>query len=464
MGQMLISFLPQEDADESPFLTRSIYDFFRDSQNAANLEIYKGKIVLIGLGQDVRGGNEYQRPNGQRINDILIQANILNTILSRNFICKWNQKQNMLCIILFSLILALLIILTDHKWKGNLARILLFSNLAIIVYLMLVAIMFFAYGYWINSVYPVLAMELSTISCTMFLGHEELKDRYYKLKIANEDLNKANIQVKEEEQKLLDAYDIIGKTYSEITGNNVPHNAEDIGASLHDIADHLYNSHHELLNFIDRASHDLRSPLVHIQNRLEISGGRLDESFPQVKKYIDQTSKLIEEILDISRIRAGKFEVNRIEDTQIKSAILSSAEFARSEAEKYGINLEYEIDKLPPLYADKQAIIRIINNILDNAIKFTPKGGNIRLIATDDEKSIRIQVHDSGTGIPSDILNRIFEPYFTTKPLNPISKGMGLGLAIVQKIVQLHDGAIKVESETGKGTAFTIMLPKQKDD
>ena len=113
---------------------------------------------------------------------------------------------------------------------------------------------------------------------------------------------------------------------------------------------------------------------------------------------------------------------------------------------------------MPLAYGHEQSIERLIRNLIQNGIKFTDKGG-VEIIISPEREDIKIEVSDTGQGIPGKDLPKIFNPFFKTKGRDQIVEGSGLGLTIVREIVALHSGEIKVESEVGKSTRFTVLLP-----
>lgn len=115
---------------------------------------------------------------------------------------------------------------------------------------------------------------------------------------------------------------------------------------------------------------------------------------------------------------------------------------------------------LPPLHADEQQISWVITNLVTNALKYTPSGGTVTVCGRRDEDGLRLEVRDTGVGIPREFLSRIFDKFVQVKhPADPTPGSVGLGLAIAREIVQMCGGRIWVESEVGKGSTFMFVLP-----
>ncbi len=133
----------------------------------------------------------------------------------------------------------------------------------------------------------------------------------------------------------------------------------------------------------------------------------------------------------------------------------------RLEAERRGVRLETEMpERAPFVRADIGLIERVLENLIDNAIRYTPRGGSVRLSLALGEGTIAARVADTGRGIPKEELPRIFERFYRVeKSRAEEPEGTGLGLAITRRILQLHESPIEVESEPGSGTAFTFRLP-----
>ena len=220
--------------------------------------------------------------------------------------------------------------------------------------------------------------------------------------------------------------------------------------------------------FLANMSHELRTPLNAIIGFSEVLGERLfGELNEKQAEYTDDilTSgrhllSLINEILDLSKVEAGRMELE-VAAFDLPLAIDNARTFVRERATKHGINLDVTIDeRLGDFVGDERKIKQILLNLLSNAVKFTPEGGRIGISARQADGSVEISVSDTGVGIAPEDQPKIFEEFrqvgsdYTHKV-----EGTGLGLTLAKKFVELHGGRIWVESEVGKGSRFIFTLP-----
>jgi len=216
---------------------------------------------------------------------------------------------------------------------------------------------------------------------------------------------------------------------------------------------------------VSTVSHQLKTPLTSIRMAihllLEEKVGPLTEK--QVELLVaanedsDRLHNILNNLLDISRIEFGRaqIEFQRVSPHSIVSEVVES--FRRA-AQDQGVSLSVELPgDLPEVQADTTRINHVFGNLLSNALKYTSPGGKITLSAKADEERVQFSVSDTGRGIPSKYLPRIFEQFFRV-PDQGKEAGAGLGLAIVKEIVEAHGGMVVVESTEGKGTTFTFTL------
>jgi PAS domain S-box-containing protein len=233
-------------------------------------------------------------------------------------------------------------------------------------------------------------------------------------------------------------------------------------------------------DFVANVSHELRTPLVVIQQSLSILTSELtDKLNDDQKKFFDNTQNnlsrlrnLINGLLDIASIEAGKFKL-KLGIFDINEVVRAVVEFLDKWAKTKNISLEVKL--LPSkneILIDKDRVTQVITNLVGNAIKFTPEAGKISVVLNermpDDtfrQESIEVSVIDNGHGIESKDLGRIFDKFEQAGAAQPASGGgTGLGLAIAKEIVQMHKGKIWVESEVGKGSRFSFLIPKIKEE
>jgi signal transduction histidine kinase len=218
---------------------------------------------------------------------------------------------------------------------------------------------------------------------------------------------------------------------------------------------------------ISSVSHELRTPLTSILGYGSlISTGECSEEIREFGTIIcnsaEHLKNVINGILDLSRKEAGKLSVV-LEPVEIRPLLQRSKDLFSVNAESKGLKLTLDIDPAVPeqMRLDRTKFMQIVENLLSNAIKFT-NAGQVRLVArlAGDGKHIEIRVEDSGLGVPSADLGRLFEPFYSVKDeQHRKQRGAGLGLNIVREFSELMGGTAAVESEVGKGTTFTIRLP-----
>jgi GAF domain-containing protein len=222
--------------------------------------------------------------------------------------------------------------------------------------------------------------------------------------------------------------------------------------------------------FLANMSHELRTPLNAIIGFSEVLGermfGELNEKQAEYTDDILSSGRhllsLINEILDLSKVEAGRMELE-LNKFDLPLAIENARTFVRERAVKHGINLEVSVDeRLGDYVGDERKIKQILLNLLSNAVKFTPEGGRIGIKARQADGSVEISVSDTGIGISPDDQPRIFEEFrqVGTDYAHKV-EGTGLGLTLAKKFVELHGGKIWVESEVGKGSTFSFTLPQR---
>jgi two-component system, OmpR family, phosphate regulon sensor histidine kinase PhoR len=220
-------------------------------------------------------------------------------------------------------------------------------------------------------------------------------------------------------------------------------------------------------DFVNMVAHELRSPLVSIRqlNSVLSEGlaGPLNEKqgefVDKVLKKIDVLLKLINDLLDVAKIEAGKY-VRAHVPTDIGQIIEEMVAFMEPRAKEQGLTLTYVCQDLKPIQADPKGIEEVLNNLLSNAINYSPDGGQVAITARGTSGYVEVKIQDTGIGIPQEELPKIFDKFYRVKhPKTRNVMGTGLGLSIVKGVVEAHRGSIDVESVLGQGTTFRILLP-----
>ncbi|NCC33178.1 MAG: PAS domain S-box protein, partial [Chloroflexia bacterium] len=222
--------------------------------------------------------------------------------------------------------------------------------------------------------------------------------------------------------------------------------------------------------FLANMSHELRTPLNGIlgmaQILLEEIRGPLTERQRRAVTIIESSGghllSLINDILDLSKVEAGKMELH-LESILVREICETSLIFIREPALKKNIEITYDFDpQVVTMTADGRRLKQILINLLSNAVKFTPSGGKVTLQVRGDaeRQTIDFAVIDTGIGIAAADMNRLFKPFTQVdSSLARAHEGSGLGLALVMDLVELHGGSIKVVSDVGQGSTFTMCLP-----
>ena len=211
-------------------------------------------------------------------------------------------------------------------------------------------------------------------------------------------------------------------------------------------------------------SHDLKNPLAsiglvaqHLQRINQIELRQVQDYANRVQRSVGQMNSLIGDLLDFGKIHAGTFSVELYREAPM-DVILPAADGVRTLAEAKRQQFEVDISPtLPSVTCDSGRIGQVLSNLLGNAVKFTPAGGTVRLIATQTNDEVLISVSDTGPGIPADHLPKVFDRYWQAKETKQL--GSGLGLAIAKGIIDAHGSRIWAVSQVGKGSCFSFTLP-----
>jgi signal transduction histidine kinase len=219
--------------------------------------------------------------------------------------------------------------------------------------------------------------------------------------------------------------------------------------------------------FIATLAHELRNPLAPIRNALEImriSGHQPDivESARQLmERQVAILVRLIDDLLDVSRITRGKVRLTR-ERLTLSGIIEAAMEQSRPLLDKAGQTLTVTLPDEPIwISGDRVRLAQVFTNLLNNAAKYSEPGGQVQVTATRENGQAVVSVRDSGIGIPVELLGQVFEPFTQIdRTLKRSQGGLGIGLNLIRRLVELHDGTVSVSSEgLGRGAKFTVSLP-----
>lgn len=238
---------------------------------------------------------------------------------------------------------------------------------------------------------------------------------------------------------------------------------DEIGAlstSFNEMADELENSEQIKNDFISSVSHELRTPLTAIKGWAEtLQSGYEEETFNKGMKVINgetrRLEQMVEELLDFSRIQTGRFSM-QTETIDVIAELEDALLLFVERAKKENIKLSYnEPQFMCAVVGDRSRLRQVFINIIDNAFKYTEEG-NIDVYVDKNESSVVISVADTGCGIAPEDLPKVKQKFYKA---NRTKRGSGIGLAVADEIIGMHGGMLEVESELGKGTTVTIVLP-----
>lgn len=278
-------------------------------------------------------------------------------------------------------------------------------------------------------------------------------------------------------KKALNPIDAITQAAEQITSRNLSHRLpvartgdelERLSAALNRMIARLEESFQYIRRFTADASHELRTPLTVLRGELEAATQKpqITQSWPELGETIgsaleetERLSRIVDSLLAISRLDAGEAQMERAK-LDLAELTVSTTEQMRLLAEDRNITLNCEVVRNVEIEGDRARLKQVVVNLVDNAIKYTPEGGNVvvKVGATDDYAMV--EVADDGSGIPAEAIPHLFERFYRVdRARSRQMGGTGLGLAIVKSIVTAHGGQVTVESTEGKGSRFRVELP-----
>jgi two-component system cell cycle sensor histidine kinase PleC len=231
-------------------------------------------------------------------------------------------------------------------------------------------------------------------------------------------------------------------------------------------------ANHAKREFLAIVSHELRTPLNAIIGfseflKMEMFGPLGSERYKSYAKDIYDSGnhllEIINDILDLSRAEANKLQLTE-EDIPLQSILDSNLRMFRKTAASEGVRLKLISGPMPVLHVDERLMMQVFTNLLSNAIKFTEKGGEIIVsVNATDAGSCKITVSDTGIGIAEQDIPKIIEPFVQVESADTRHHdGLGLGLPLVKRITELHNGQLEITSDLGLGTVVTVLLPAER--
>jgi signal transduction histidine kinase len=217
-------------------------------------------------------------------------------------------------------------------------------------------------------------------------------------------------------------------------------------------------------DLVANVSHELKTPITAIRAHLENLLDGVEQPNSQTLEIMlaqsERLGRLVEQLLDLSRLESGDVPLRRepVSLAPLVALVMSEIEVACADRE---VEVVSDLsDDLPTIEADSERVHQVIFNLVDNAVRFTPEGGEVRIEAHRHNGSVEVSVADTGVGIPADALPRLFERFYRVDPARAREDGgTGIGLAIARSVVEAHGGSIRAESAPGHGSVFTFDLP-----
>jgi PAS domain S-box-containing protein len=222
--------------------------------------------------------------------------------------------------------------------------------------------------------------------------------------------------------------------------------------------------------FLAILAHELRNPLAPIRTGLELlrvagdKPGAIGRIQPVLERQVGHMVRLIDDLLDVSRITSGKILLQR-QPSPLKELVQTAVDASRDGIEAAGLRLSVELPEAPVILdVDPTRFVQVLSNLLHNATKFTDRGGEIAISASIDDSAVgpllTLTVADSGVGIPSEMLSKVFELFTQIEGSGRAKSGLGIGLALAKQLTEMHGGTIDAHSEgRHRGSAFTIRMP-----
>jgi signal transduction histidine kinase len=242
-----------------------------------------------------------------------------------------------------------------------------------------------------------------------------------------------------------------------------PEELRRIAAQFNEMADALVRQHDNQLTFLAAVAHDLRNPIGALKMSADVlspdkTGGRdkVSELVSVIQRQVHRLDRMVGDLLDRSRIEGGHLEL-RIEDYEARDIAQNTFDLFSSASKKHEFVLNLP-GKPVPIRCDPVRIEQVLNNLISNALKYSPDGGKVELSLEEIDGEVLFRVSDQGLGIAAAELPYIFEPFRRIRTAREDIPGVGLGLSVAQRIVQAHDGRIEAESQIGKGTTFRVYL------
>ena len=254
----------------------------------------------------------------------------------------------------------------------------------------------------------------------------------------------------------------VGSMDKRIYRSNTGDELDELARLFNEMLERISNLIRGMKDSLDNVAHDLRTPMTRIRNTSEIAlqGGEDSnmhkEALINIMEETDRILKMLNALMDIAEAEAGTLRIDR-QVMNISTLVERVVDMYQFVAEENNVQFRMEVSHECYAAVDPERISQAVANLLDNAIKFTPSGGEVRIEAHQIENKIYIKIHDQGNGILPEELPRIWERLYRSDQSRS-QKGLGLGLNLVKAIIDAHKGHVEVQSEPGKGSTFNVIL------
>ncbi|RPJ04685.1 MAG: hypothetical protein EHM36_09520 [Deltaproteobacteria bacterium] len=239
---------------------------------------------------------------------------------------------------------------------------------------------------------------------------------------------------------------------------------DQLATTFNQMLDRIQTLLAEIKEMSENIAHDLRSPITRIRGIAEVtlttarSTGEFESMAASTIEECDRLLDMINTMLMISKTESGIGKLSR-EEVDVASLVRDACELFEPMAEDKGVTLRCNAPERSLLIGDNRLIQRMLSNLIDNAIKYTPAGGSVTVFVSENESQVLLSVKDTGIGISPDELPRVFERFYRCDQSRSQS-GIGLGLSLARAIAQAHSGDITATSVPNQGSTFTVTLPK----
>jgi signal transduction histidine kinase len=384
---------------------------FTDILQGEDVATASGKIILVEtLRRDAM--NDYGYTPFSRViytnPRLVVHAAILDTILKDRGMVAVSNRVNAALTFLLALFLAFIAI-TMRPSRGVIALAILSGGL------FLVSLALFRWGLWLPLVPPLLAMFFTYYLIVPYRAILEYKKRW---------------EVQEKHDLLVQIEEMKG-------------------------------------NFLSLMSHDLKTPVARIQGLAELvirQGSLLPQQEEEMRQIIASTEsldKFISKILNLTRVESNEIKLNK-RSKDVNKLLEQCVQKLDFQARQKGIRMNLALDPLFPIQVDAALIIQVFTNIIDNAIKYSPAGAEVRIISREVGDYVEVVIEDAGPGLDEDEKQQLFTKFFRGKSHpGDQTKGSGLGLYLSKYFIELHSGHVDAESQKGSGSRFLIQLPIQ---